>query len=269
MKPARPLDSDPSRPDLAVQRPVTSLDELRRKLAERTQTRPDRPERLSSGWSALDDALGGGFMRGALNELAALRPGCGLFEVLLPAFLNERSEPGRPPRFWAWVDREAPPYPPALARLAFPLDRWLVVRPRRLDEQFWALEQILRSGLCAGVVSRLGSGSRAGLDPDLRRLQLAAREGDCTAFLLRSARDLQRSSPAPLRLLARPLPGRGRRRRLMIEVLKTRGRFDASPVLLEWSHDALDEPALSRACAGEPDQGPRPGLERAPRALPA
>ncbi|MCB9831475.1 MAG: hypothetical protein H6807_03300 [Planctomycetes bacterium] len=247
---------------------ATTLNRLRHLLARKTQAGRGGTDRLATGWAALDQALGGGYLRAALNEIADLRAGSGLLEALLPALLQREHRPGGPTRFWAWVGRENPPYPPALAHLGFPLERWLVLRPRDLDEQLWALEQLLRSGLCRGLLSPLaGLGGRQ--EAALRRLQLAARDGDCTAFLLRSSRDLQRSSPAPLRLLARPLPALGRRRRLMIEVIKTRGRFDSRPVLLEWSHDALDAPPSSRGCLDEKELLRQAEPTTTTRALPA
>lgn len=214
--------------------------------------------RLATGWEALDGAVGGGLFRGALNEILIEEEGCGAVEALCAALVETR-----PDRFSAWVHPSRWPYPPALARQGHALDRWVVVRPRRRDDHLWAVDTVLRSGCCEGLVTFLDDAP----DRALRRLQLAAREGGATALLFRPASASARASPAPLRLLARPRPAPGevRRRRLRLDVLKCRGRAAVPSVLLEWSSDALDEPALSRPLGGEGDAG-RAGSGGAARA---
>lgn len=202
--------------------------------------------RLATGWSALDEALGGGLFRGALNEVLLEQEGCGAVEALGSALTGTRAD-----RFSAWVHPSHLPYPPALARQGHTLERWVVVRPRHRDDHLWAIDCVLRSGSCEGLVTFLDDVP----DRALRRLQLAAREGGATALLFRPAAMSARASPAPLRLIARPRPATEevRRRRLHLDVLKCRGRTAPPSVLLEWSSDALDEPALSRPLGGKGD----------------
>ncbi len=232
---------------------------LRKKLNAHNpnQNMQHKPTRMATGWHALDKATGGGLFRGALNEIQVEDPACGVLEALLPTLNHVSQSPGTPRKFWAWVHPHRLPYPPALSQMGFDLDRWLVVQPHNLHEQLWALETILRSGLCQGLVTFMEPEQKQrSMDPAWRRLQLAASEGQSTALLLGSKHTSPASSPAALRILARPEPGSGRRRRLHIEILKCRGLAFADPVLLEWSHDALDEPALSRSQLRKSDTRP-------------
>ncbi len=228
--------------------------QLRRKIEEKdgVSNLEYRPSHRATGWKALDEATGGGLIQGALNEVQVEGIACGVLEALLPALVDQAQTPHGPRRFWAWVHGHRLPYPPALSQLGFDLDRWLIVQPKTEKEQLWATETILRSGLCEGLVSFLSHKNHS-KNWDLlgRRLQLAARDGNSTALLFGDKRRSPNTSSAALRLVASPLIGQGRRRRLQIEILKCRGRAFAAPVLLEWSHDALDEPAVSRSQSGE------------------
>ncbi|MCA9321918.1 MAG: hypothetical protein KDB53_14345, partial [Planctomycetes bacterium] len=74
----------------------------------------------------------------------------------------------------------------------------------------------------------------------LRRLAIAAREGQCLALLLRPAEAALESSPAPLRLLARPDPvTTPQHRGVQLEVLKCESRPYLPPHHLRWTLDAL------------------------------
>lgn len=228
--------------------------QLRRKIEEKNGggKLEHRPSHRATGWKALDDATGGGLIQGALNEVQVDGLACGVLEALLPGLVDQNQTPHGPRRFWAWVHGQRLPYPPALSQLGFDLDRWLIVQPKTEQEQLWATETILRSGLCEGLITFLNPKShRKNMDPAWRRLQLAARDGNSTALLFGEKKWSSNTSPAALRLAASPLLGQGRRRRLQIEILKCRGRAFADPVLLEWSHDALDEPAVSRSQSGK------------------
>ncbi len=99
----------------------------------------------------------------------------------------------------------------------------LVVRPRAGLDRLWAMEQALRSGACAAVLGWAGEAR----DPMLRRLKLAAEEGDTPAFLLRPAAHRNETSPAALRLALT-----ARDYGLDVEVLKSR----SGPARIERLH---------------------------------
>jgi len=230
------------------------LGQLRRALGEmetRHRRRPGdtsaRGAFLPTGFAELDEALGGGWHAGALNEVLVAGPGSGALEAFLPALARAHEVRGDAPRprLLAWIHPTRPPYPPALAQAGFDLARWLVVCPRDARDQLWALDLALRSGACDAVVAAVAA---AHGDVALRRLQLAAEATGTLALFVRPPRCAAAPSPAAVRLrvAARGAPpeSRATRRRLEVEVLRCRGSVPPSlPLLLEWSRDPLDEPA--------------------------
>lgn len=232
------------------------LGQLRRALGEmetrhrsRSGDASARGAFLPTGFAALDEALGGGWHVGALNEVLVAGPGSGALEAFLPALAHAHEVRARGdaprPRLLAWIHPTQRPYPPALAQAGFDLARWLVVCPRDARDQLWALDLALRSGACDAVVAAV---SAAHGDVALRRLQLAAEATGTLALLVRPPRCAAAPSPAAVRLRATargaPPEARATRRRLEVEVVRCRGQVAPSlPLLLEWSRDPLDEPA--------------------------
>ena len=173
------------------------------------QTAPAVP----TGFAELDAELpGGGWARAGLTELQVPREGAGELSMLLPALAQVSRE-------HRWVVFVAPPYlpyAPALGQAGIDLSRYMLVRVQSLESRLWAIEQALRSGACGAVLFWAN-----GLDEHhLRRLQLAAIEGDAMAFCFDTQlHQITRSSPAPLRLALRP----GLGAQVEIEILKRRG----------------------------------------------
>jgi hypothetical protein len=173
---------------------------------------------LSSGFAALDAELpGGGWPRAALSEL--LCDGPGAFALLTPAL-------ARLSRQAAWLLLVAPPYlpyAPALAERGVDVSRVLLVRPKDRNTALWAAEQGLRSAACSAVL--------CWAEPKetvvVRRLQLAAEEARCPAFLFRQQAMARQPSPAALRLRVEP-----NTRGLAVQVLKRRGRPSAAVLQL-------------------------------------
>ncbi len=89
-----------------------------------------------------------------------------------------------------------------------------MVRTRRSQDALWAAEQALRSGTCRAVLvwSEQVDSRR------LRRLQLAAEEGDCLGIVFRPDAAKNRPSPAALRLRIAIDGGRPQ-----LDLLKVRG----------------------------------------------
>ena len=168
---------------------------------------------VSSGFAELDAQLpGGGWARAGLTELQVPREGAGELSMLLPALAQVSRE-------HRWVVFVAPPYlpyAPALGQAGIDLSRYMLVRVQSLESRLWAIEQALRSGACGAVLFWAH-----GLDEHhLRRLQLAAIEGDAMGFCFDTQlNQVARSSPVPLRLALRP----GLGAQVEIEILKRRG----------------------------------------------
>jgi protein ImuA len=198
---------------------------------------------LSTGDSGLDHALTGGWPVGVLTELLVDPCGIGEFRLLMPA-LSVLSN--RPVQFYGqgrqsaavhnqkWVMLVAPPYipyAPALKDAGINLSRVLVVHCRQPNEALWTMEQALRSGTCAAVLTWSKSSDQRAL----RRLQLAAETGcggegvagetGCLAVLFRSPRFRAQRSPAALRAQLRPgeCARLSPRLSLSVEVFKNRG----------------------------------------------
>lgn len=166
-----------------------------------------------TGFDALDANLpGGGWARAGLMEIEVPREGAGELSVCLPV-LAQITQSKR------WVVFVAPPYlpyAPALAQAGLDLSHYMVVRVQSLESRLWSIEQALRSGTAGAVIFW----SKGIEDRHLRRLHLAALEGECMAIAFSHALQAQgRYNPAPLRLSMRP----GQGARVHLDILKRRG----------------------------------------------
>lgn len=179
---------------------------------------------VASGHDALDRELpGGGWPLGAVTELLLGHRGIGELELLMPA-LAELSGSGRE---LLWVNPPWLPYPPALAAAGIDLGRLTLVQGEKGADALWAMEQALRSGACGAV---LGWWERID-NRALRRLQLAAEEGEAMAVLFRPLRDRARPSPAALRLHLSPS-----REGVRVEIIKRRGGWSHGEIHLSLGH---------------------------------
>jgi hypothetical protein len=193
---------------------------------------------LPSGIDALDDALPwAGFPRGALTELLHADDGVGEFSLLLPALRRlmqaERVALIAPPYL---------PYPPALAQAGLPLTQLVWISPPA-ERLWWVAEQCLRAGCLGGVLLW----SERGDDRLLRRLQLAAEQGDTHAWLFRPLKHAANASPAALRL---------RVERERLEVVKCRGAV----LLGGFGREADDAACSARGVSAAPHAVPPPPL---------
>jgi cell division inhibitor SulA/protein ImuA len=162
---------------------------------------------IPTGFSSLDDKLGGGWPLGALTEILLDGQGIGELRCLMPALARLTRHPeslwltdsGQQSAVVPWVTWVAPPhipYPPALAQHDVDVARLLLVRTGKPIDALWAMEQALRSRAC---IAALGWFNQVD-DRMLRRLQLAAEAGNSWAVVFRSSRYLQQHSPAVLRI---------------------------------------------------------------------
>ena len=199
---------------------------LRHPALWRGDSMGDTPATVPTGFRRLDERLpGGGWPLSTLVELLVPTPGVGELRLLVPALRALFAERPGAPRWLAWLAPPYLPYAPALAEAGLDPARTLVIRPRAGFDRLWAMEQALRSGACAAV---LGWASTAS-DQALRRLKLAAGEGQSLGFLFRPPCHRHEPSPAALRLLLT-----ARDSGLDVEILKSRGgvpaRIDGLPI---------------------------------------
>ncbi len=175
----------------------------------------DAPATVSTGFRRLDEQLpGGGWPLSKLVEILVPAAGVGEIRLLLPALCALSAARPDEPRWIAWLGPPHLPYAPALADAGLDPSRALVIRPRVGLDLLWAMEQTLRSGACAAVLGWVGAAG----DQALRRLSLAAEEGQSIGFLFRPPCYRNEASPAALRLLLT-----ARDSGLDVEILKSRG----------------------------------------------
>jgi protein ImuA len=201
---------------------------------------------LATGHAALDVALpGGGWPCGALTEVLAAQHGVGEMRLLAPVLRAVTVEAGR---YALLVAPPHVPYAPALAAWGVALERLVWVRATDADA-LWAAQQGLKH---AGIGAVLIWLPRVRAEA-LRRLQVAAQDGNALAFALRPASAVAQSSPAPLRLLCTAAADQAIVRRpdsaaLRVEIIKRRGPALLAPLLL---HLPLAPPLSGRVLGRE------------------
>ena len=207
-----------------------------------------RASGIGTGFAELDAALfERGWPRAGLMELLSDAAGLGELRLLTPALVALSATENR----WiAWVDPPFVPYAPALEAAGVDLGKLLLIRPEGEREAIWALEQALKTGACSAALGWL---PEAGLDfSTLRRLAIAARQGDVWATLFRPAHAARKASGAELRLRLSPLP----RERLHVEIVKRHGGWPLAGVEVGFADPtdaamlAREEPMPAPAAAG-------------------
>lgn len=151
---------------------------------------------------------GRGWPTGSLVELHLRQPGTGELRLLQPVLAAAGKRR---------VVMIQPPHVPnslALAAMGVNPSQVLWIQPDRTADALWAAEQVLRNSGCHALLfwqSHIRSES-------LRRLNLAAADGESLFFLFRPLAAAQDASPAQLRLAVHPVLGG-----VDVELLKRRG----------------------------------------------
>lgn len=165
---------------------------------------------LASGWPALDERLGGGWLQGCVHELQLQQPFMGELALLLPLLTQ-------PQFITLWLNPPAVPYAPGLGYQDIPLAQQLVVQEPDDKLALWAAEQALQSQ-AVDVILFWHAG---GLAPAaVRRLQQAAEVAQKTVFVLTTIQpdDDARAYAMRLRLIQSASPHGA----LQVAVLKRR-----------------------------------------------
>lgn len=150
---------------------------------------------ITTGYRSLDALLSShGWPRGATSELLVDKAGIGEMSLILPTL----AEITRQGRMVILISPSHIPYAPALVQAGVQLEKLLILHPRGQRDHLWAAEQSLQSGACGALVNWQDKETPA--DKDLRRLQIAARDGDCLHFHFRPGSSATSPSPAALRL---------------------------------------------------------------------
>ena len=211
----------------------------------------------STGFEALDQHLPGrGWPATGLTEIVVDQYGIGELSLLMPALVRVGRSSEQSGGWIVWVSPPFIPYAPALRRHGIDLSRVLLVHktvhkseyrsgddpshesdpeslrapPGGRHDSLWAMEQALRFGSCTVVLAWVQSADETAL----RRLQLAAEEGQCWAVLFRPPEALNQRSPAALRIRLMRADGL-----TQVKILKCRGgRPGVIPIRLENQNEA-------------------------------
>ncbi|MGJ8687265.1 MAG: translesion DNA synthesis-associated protein ImuA [Spongiibacteraceae bacterium] len=177
---------------------------------------------VSTGFDLLDQSLHhGGWPRNGSTEILYQQDGIGELWLLIPALRTVITQ-----RPIAWLNPPYTPYPNALQQQGLASNQQLILHPQGLPDQLWAAEECLRSGAVSAVLCWFSTAKLS--DRQLRRLHIAARDGDCWHIHFRPLAFEQQISPAPLRLCLT-----ADNHQLAIKILKQNGGHAGQKLQLE------------------------------------
>lgn len=133
-----------------------------------------------------------------------------------------------------WSDPHKKLYPPALADAGISLDRLIVLQPKNLNEELWAIAECLR---CKAVRVTVAEVSRL-TSVQARQLQLAAERGGGIGLLLRRVGKESAIYAAATRWMICPLPGDKAAQRWKMELIHGHGGRVGDSVVLEVSRES-------------------------------
>jgi hypothetical protein len=184
---------------------------------------------LPTGFSILDEHLSGsGWPESGVTELLYDQGGIGELRLLAPALAHLSQSQSR---WLLWVSPPYVPYPPALFQAGIDLASILIVKPKTVKDTLWVLEKALASKSCSAVLAWPGNIN----ERQIRRLQVASKEGNSWNILFRPAEMTKHSSPAELRIQLYPTraPKLLTHTSIDLKILKRRGG---------WATDVINVP---------------------------
>ena len=175
------------------------IEQLRQRLLalQRVPRIEAGPEALPLGIPVIDTVLGGGFMRGALHEIAA--PGEAHLAAAAGFALGLATLSASSPRlFWIVEDMALAEsgvlHGAGLDAFGLAPERLVMVSAAHRRDLLWAMEEALR---CRAVDAVIGEMRIGGIESVVvRRLSLAAADGGALALLLRAAPSRDASTAA-------------------------------------------------------------------------
>ena len=197
----------------------------------------DIKEGVSSGFDILDRHLpGAGWPESGVTELLLDHSGIGELRLLAPALAHLSQSQSR---WLLWVSPPYVPYPPALFQAGIDLASILIVKPKTVKDTLWVLEKALASRSCSAVLAWPGNIN----EKQIRRLQVASKEGNSWNILFRPAAMAKRSSPAELRIELYPARTSESITHTSIDlkILKRRGGWATEVINVPFS-DKLNQP---------------------------
>jgi len=190
-----------------------------------TELRPENAG-IPTGFTCLNKIFyNSGWPQGGLTELLHDTSGIGELRLMAPA-LSHLSQ--HESRWIVWINPSFIPYAPALEALNIDHKKILLIHPRNHKEALWSLEKALQSGTCSAALAWLDEKKLA--LPDIRRLQVRAKQGNTWATLFRPTAAAQKASSAELRLQLLPAASEDE---MMVSIIKRRGGWAIPNVPIE------------------------------------
>jgi len=149
----------------------------------------------ATGYSELDVRLDGGFPQG-ITEIQS-DTGIGELRLLMKALKSAFTQQ----RLVVYIAPMGIISSQALAASDFELDMVLLIYPKDQQEALWSAEQCLRSGACHSVVMWLHDALEV---HQVKRLQVASRQGNSHQFIFRTQKAESLSLPFDLSLSLTP-----------------------------------------------------------------
>ena len=190
-----------------------------------TELRPENAG-IPTGFARLNKIFyNHGWPQGGLTELLHDTSGIGELRLMAPALSHlSQSES----RWIVWINPSFIPYAPALEALGIDHKKILLIHPRNHKEALWSLEKALQSGTCSAALAWLDE-KKLEL-PDIRRLQVRAKQGNTWATLFRPTVATQKASSAELRLQLLPAASENE---MMVSIIKRRGGWAIPNIPIE------------------------------------
>lgn len=169
-----------------------SLDELKNRqlIWQASQGKQFSGDTISSGYTLLDQKLGGGWPSSGVVELFPEQFGIGELRLILPtlAALKQCN------KLQAWVNPPARIIP--VCSDSSTLSQMIIASPHRAQDHDWLVEQLLNSACCSSLVYW----TRQLLPSQAKRFQIAAKNSQTLAFIIRTSSCVQQSLALSLRM---------------------------------------------------------------------
>jgi protein ImuA len=140
-----------------------------------------------------------------------------------------------------WCDPRGELYPPAVAAMGIPLNRFYVLRADSARDHIWAVAECLR---CKGVSATVAPVEKL-TRLEARRLQLAAEQGGGAGILLRPLDRHASVYAAATRWLVAPMRGQRTVQRWQVQLIHGHGGRIGRAVVLEHHRDTRRLEAIS------------------------
>lgn len=192
----------------------------RQLIWQASQTEAPYEHCQSTGFSALDQLLGGGWPQHNVIELQS-HGACAELQLIQKALAGSRSE-----LLQIWINPPATLCAEYLLQQKRSLHQVLQLNAPRSADALWAAELCLKSGSCMDVLLWQNNLNLT----QLKRLQLAAAQGQSQLYFFRQAMAEQQLLPWALSLQLTPATAG-----LQIRILKRKGGWQQQELVLPWA----------------------------------